>query len=240
MLEIKNLTYKIKNKIILDDISFTLDNKINVLLGLNGAGKSTLFKCIMQQLPYTGLVEFKSVNLKNLSTKELANKIAFIPQNTSIYFDFSVKEIIGFFAFAKGKYFHKNTKLDDLTIEKVANSLNITHLLDKSFNAISGGEQKICLIASALAKDCDILIFDEPMAFLDLAKEYLLLEMFKKLDKCIFFSTHNPLNAIGFNTIILHKHKILKSGKNILNDELLKEIYGLSINLVDDKYIEFL
>lgn len=235
MLEVKNLSYKTKDKIILDDISFKLDDKINVLLGLNGAGKSTLFKCIMQQLAYLGLIEFKSVNLKDLSIKERASKIAFIPQNTSIYFDFSVKEIISFFAFAKGKYFHKNTKTDELVVEQIASMLNITHLLNKPFNAISGGEQKISLIASALAKDCEILIFDEPMAFLDLSKEYLLLEIFKKLDKCIFFSTHNPLNAIDFNTIILHDKKILKSGKNILNNELLEEIYKIPLSCNKNK-----
>ena len=98
ILEIKNLSFGYtKDKLVLEDLNIQFnEGEIIALLGKNGCGKSTLLDCIIGANQYQGFVFVDGINSKEYSEKELAKKIAYIPQNLIINIDYSVRDFISF------------------------------------------------------------------------------------------------------------------------------------------------
>ena len=121
-------------------------------------------------------------------------------------------------------------------VERVADRLHITHLLDKNLGEISGGELQIVLIACALIQDTEILLLDEPTSALDMKNQNLVLSMLKEVSKegkTIVLSTHNPNHALFLDAnVILIKEGFIKeigNAKELITVDKLKDTYGDSI-----------
>ena len=241
MIEIKNLSfqYKRKDRFILEKLNFSCNKgTVNVIIGLNGSGKTTLIKTIAGLLEkYQGEIFIDGKNLKELSIKERAYKMAYVSQRSSSTDDFSVLEYLLFSTVNKLNFYQSPNDEDRKKVLHCAGQFKITHLLNKKLCEISGGERQIVSICGAIVQDTDLIILDEPTSALDIKNQQAVLAIIKKIakeqGKTFILSSHNPNHALYLNSnvFLLKDGTVLAQGdaKDIINVEALKNIYGKEI-----------
>lgn len=245
IIEVKNISFSyVKNKPVIKDLSLSIEEgTLTAILGKNGSGKSTLLDSLLgfNEIE-SGEIIIDGSTINDLSSKELAKKVAYIQQNTTVNIDYTVEEFI---SFGRNPYLGINGRLkeDDWNIiYSNAEKCGITHLLDKDINKISGGEKQLVCICRALIQESKILIFDEPTSSLDFGNQYKVLDLMKSLvneGKTIIFATHNPNQVIEAktNVIIIDEGNVLTSGdSSIFNEVILKKIYGMDFINVNGNY----
>ncbi len=214
------------------------DGKVLVLLGNNGCGKTTLIRNIAGLLnPTSGSILFDDVNLLKLNYNERSKIISYVSQQINNQEDVKVLDYLTF-AFSNKLKFYERPKADQINKAKeYAERLNISHLLDKNIDEISGGERQIVSICSALLQDSKVIILDEPTSALDLCNQNMVLstinEIAKKENKTMILSTHNPNHARYLDSMVavMKDGVILEYGESseIITVEKLKPIYGDSL-----------
>lgn len=247
VIKINNLSFSYnKDNDVLKDLSLNIEEgTLTAILGKNGSGKSTLLDCILGfNEPQTGEVLIDDINVNDLSSTELAKKVAYIQQNTTINIDYTVKEFI---SFGRNPYLGLSGRLkkDDYEIiNKNIEKCQINHLLNKDINKISGGERQLVYICRALIQESKILIFDEPTSNLDFGNQYKVIDLMKSLvkeGKTIIYTTHNPNQVIEAkaNVVIIDNGKVLLSGDyKDINKEVLNKIYSMNF-IIDDGFYRF-
>lgn len=247
LLEVKDLTYSYRSIKVLDKVSFAVeDSELLCILGPNGAGKSTMFKCILQLLKdYKGEILLDNKKLKEYKIRELARKVAYIPQSHNPVFSYSVTEMVLMGTTSQNSPLSKPSKSQINIVEESLEKIGISYLKDRSFVNLSGGERQLVLIARALAQKAKILIMDEPTSDLDYGNQIRVLNTVKELTRegyTIIQSTHNPDQAFLYadKVLALYNHKVLSFGtpKYIINSGLIKKLYNVDVelnSLYDDK-----
>lgn len=224
---------------IFEDVSFQCEGaQVICILGENGAGKSTLLNCILGEEQAEGKVLIDQKNLLMHSAGNLAKKIAYIPQNHTPIFPFRVLDVLLMGRTAWMGYFAAPDMADEtLAMENLA-FLNIEHLKDKPYTAISGGERQLVMIAAALTQQPELLILDEPTAHLDFGNQYRFLELVLRLKKRgmgIIMSTHFPDHALLLQgtTLVLMGGRLWKTGPagSVITEETMSELYRLEVHL---------
>jgi lipoprotein-releasing system ATP-binding protein len=198
MLELKNISKSYGEQLILNDISFQVNEKELVsILGPSGSGKSTLLQIIGLLNPAdTGSILLDNVECTNLNEKELIafrnKKLGFVFQFHNLLGEFTCEENI------KMPLLIREKTLIEAQLElfdKIINKLSISDLIKKYPNQLSGGEQQRVAVARALINQPKILLADEPTGNLDNKNAVNLYELFLELKEdwkqCIIMVTHN-------------------------------------------------
>ena len=210
------------------------------ILGPNGSGKTTLLRLLGGLLhPAGGRITLDGVDLKHLARAEAARRIAIVPQETHLAFEYTVLEMA-----TMGRYPHlRGFAVEgpaDLEIAREAlRATGTLHLASRLFNTLSGGEKQRVVIAGALAQAPDILLLDEPTASLDLAYQLEIRSILQTLNAerglTIVVSTHdlNLAAALCRELILLHRGRVLASGAmgSMLDPSLIKELYGVEVDV---------
>lgn len=248
-LDVDSLSFSYGGNTVLKNITFNMGSREMVfLLGGNGAGKSTLFKCILGQCkPKSGRVLLDGMGISDMTSLELAKKIAYIPQAVAPTFHYPVIQMV-----LMGRTAHlpplalPRQKDYDMAYESLK-QLHIEHLADKDYSSISGGERQLVLIARALVQDGKILIMDEPTASLDYGNQLRVLEQVKSLAEdghTILISSHNPQHALlfGDRVLALSGGIIEAEGEpeSVLSGSLFRRLYNMEASIVnhaEGKYI---
>ena len=241
MIDVKKLSfrYQKKGKLVLDKLSFSCEKgTVNVLIGLNGSGKTTLIKTIAGLLEnYQGEVFIDGKDLKGLSIKERAKKMAYVAQRSNAVNDFPVLDYLLFGTANKMNFYQSPKEEDKKRVLDCAKQFGITHLLDKKLGEISGGERQIVSICAAIVQDTNLVILDEPTSALDIKNQHAVLSIIKKIakeqGKTFILSSHNPNHALylSSNVFLLRSGTIVAQGRaeDIINIEALKTVYGEDI-----------
>lgn len=245
MVEIKNLSYKTKDKVILDNISIKFPEKKFIgIIGPNGAGKSTLLKNIYGVLnSSSGDIFIDNKNIKNITGKERAKKIAVLSQEDREDFDFNIEDIVKMGRYPYKNIFENYSKTDKEIALKMLKKVGMENYVGRSFKELSGGEKQRVLIARALAQDTPILILDEPTNHLDIGYQLQLLHLIKHLDKSVISALHdlNVASLFCDYIYILKDGKLIAEGtpEEVLNKENLKNIFNIECyigkNPINDK-----
>lgn len=157
--------------------------EILTLVGPNGSGKTTLLRLMDRiLLPGRGTIRLDGRDLGTFSRTELARRIAFVPQEPSPQFPFTVAEVI-----LMGRSPHMGGSVFEGTHDReIARSMmeltDTLHLADKPVTALSGGERQRVYIARALAQQPDIMLLDEPNAHLDIAHQIDVFRILSRLN----------------------------------------------------------
>ena len=237
-LDVKNLWFSYKKMPVLKGVDFSAAaGECICLLGENGAGKTTLFRCLLGLLSgYKGEIFIDGANGRDLSIRQFAEKIAYIPQSHTPPFNYTVFEtvLMGTNVLTKGL---RTPGRDEREIaEQALRLLNISHLSGRGCAEISGGERQLTLIARALAQRSRILVMDEPTANLDYGNQIRVMRQVKTLAESgylVVLSTHNPEHALLYADKVL----VLKDGKaliygepgKVLDPDMIETIYGVSV-----------
>lgn len=243
---IKNLSFGYrKSDLVLKNISLDIaPNSISMLLGKNGCGKSTLIDCIIGFLDYKeGMIFINGQDLKQLSPREQARRLAFIPQSLSVDVDYTVLEFI---IFGRNCHIRLGASPEDADYHiasEAAEKCGVEALLHRNIREISGGERQLVYIARALAQQSQIIVMDEPTSALDVSNQHLVLSLLKRLaeedGKTILLSSHNPNHALYLdcNVFLMKNGAIFGSGsaREMITVENLKPIYGEDICLSNEQ-----
>ena len=157
-MKIKNLSFSYGDREVLKNVSFSAEyGQFLSVLGPNGVGKSTLFRCMLGLLtPTGGSVSIEEEPILSMSAAQLAKRIAYIPQSHHPVFNFSVFDMVLMGTTAQTPTFATPRKKQFRQVEEALNKLGISHLRDRSYSNISGGERQLVLIARAIAQQAKI------------------------------------------------------------------------------------
>ena len=205
MLEIKNLSCGYGDKEVLRDVSFTVEpGDIACILGSNGSGKSTLIKTITGLLkPFKGDILIDNNSISKWSWQERARAISYIPQTFNSVFQYRCMDIV-----LMGRTSHLSSislpsKKDRRIAKKAMEILKISHLKNKIYSELSGGERQLVKIAQALAQESKIIVMDEPTNNLDFGNQMIMLNHLKECAEVgisIIMATHSPGHVFLYGT----------------------------------------
>jgi iron complex transport system ATP-binding protein len=210
------------------------------LLGPNGSGKTTLLRLMSGTLtPRLGRIAVGGAAIETLSRRELARRIAVVPQETHSTFDFTVLEIV-----LMGRYPHLGRfeleGADDVSIAREALMATGTSAFEtRRFATLSGGEKQRVVIASALAQSTGILLLDEPTASLDLGFQLDIATLLARLNReravTMVVSTHDLNLAATFCTelVLMKSGRVLARGPTdgVLTAANIRSLYGVDVDV---------
>ena len=179
-LSVKNLSFQYPDVPVLRDITFDLPSgDFLSLLGPNGSGKSTLLRLLDRiLLPQNGTITLDGRPINEFNRRELAKRVAYVPQDTLWVFPYTVLEVV---LMGRSPYIGHSGFENDQDVEIAQETMRLTdiaHLADKLITGISGGERQRVLIARALSQQPRIVLLDEPNAHLDISHQ---IEIFRIL-----------------------------------------------------------
>ncbi|ARB39973.1 iron-enterobactin transporter ATP-binding protein [Mammaliicoccus sciuri] len=232
------------DKLIVNELNLEVpDGKVTSIIGPNGCGKSTLLKALSRILNVqTGQVLLDGKNLHSTSTKEIAKKIAILPQSPDVADGLTVGELVSYGRFPHQKGFGRLSKQDKEEIEWALNVTGTHEFKYRSINDLSGGQRQRVWIAMALAQKTDIIFLDEPTTFLDISHQLEILELVQELNReqgcTIIMVLHDINQAIRFSDhlIAMKSGKIVAQGQTeeVLTNEILEEVFNIDAELSTD------
>ncbi len=219
------------------------------ILGPNGSGKTTLLRLLGGlRTPQRGKVTLDGVDLRTLGRAAAARRIAVVPQETQLAFEYTVLEMA-----VMGRYPHLGSfeieGPDDLAIARDAlRATGTLHLESRFFNTLSGGEKQRVVIAGAIAQftqgeraadATEVLLLDEPTASLDLAYQLEIRTILRQLNErrnlTVVVSTHDLNLAAGLcrDLILLDRGRVLAAGPaaDMLKPALIEQLYGVEVDI---------
>ena len=231
MLNLNKISKSIKDKIIVNDISFEInEGSINGLLGPNGAGKTTTFYLIAGLIPLdSGEIIYNNQNISNLPMHKRSNiGIKYLPQEPSIFQNLTVRENLYGLAEISLKEKNKIDKFMDQSIEE----FSLQDVLNQKGRQLSGGQRRKVEIARTLAASPKIILLDEPFAGIDpIAIDDIknVLKGLKNKGIAILITDHNVREALDIcdNAIVINNGKVIAKGakEELTKNELVKKVY---------------
>ena len=240
MLEVEGIrySYRPRSREVLQGVSFTLDDgEILCLLGSNGTGKTTLLRCMLGfEKPKAGSITVNGLDMGKLSIKQRAHHMAYVPQYSSLAFPYTAREVVlmGRVSHLQGASGHSGA--DTQAADEALERLQVTHLANKRYQEMSGGEKQMVLVARALAQQAKTLVMDEPTANLDYHNQVKILAAIKHLageGLRILMTSHYPDHAfLACSTVaLMSAGRIQKLGKpdDVVTSESLTELYDTPV-----------
>lgn len=242
MLEVRDLCCGYAGARVIEGIDFEVKRgEVLVLIGPNGVGKTTLFKSILGLLPCLGgEVLLDGVSLLSKPDSHAMNRVAYVPQAHNPSFAFTVLEVVVMGRTPRIKAFSVPTEHDKAIASGLLADLNLSHLAERPYTEVSGGERQMVLIARALAQEPDVLVMDEPAASLDFGNQAKLLRTVRDLSRerglSVLMTTHNPDHAFAVaDKVLLLEQTGCRYGRvaDVLDDESLSNAYGTPIEIIE-------
>jgi len=235
-LKLENINSGYGKNVVLKDINFQVkEGEFIGVIGPNGAGKSTLFRTITRIIrPFSGQIYVKEEEIKNLSYKELAKRIACVSQESFIPFSYKVWDIVMMGRFPYQTILKGETD-EDIDIVKRTLNLTDTELFRfRDILSLSSGERQRVMIARALVQEPEVLFLDEPTSHLDIGHQMQIFNILKKINreqKMTIVAILHDLNLAAEycdKLLLLDKGRIFKfdTPQNVLNYKLLEAVYN--------------
>jgi iron complex transport system ATP-binding protein len=230
-----------------------LSGRVLGILGPNGSGKSTLLKLLARVYqPQKGAIEILGESLSGLSQLDVAKRVALVPQETLQVFPFTIAEMVlmGRSPHHQGwGGWHWEDSQDWAVAQNAMEELDVAHLGNRLVTEVSGGERQRAVIARALVQEPQILLLDEPTAFLDLHHQTAFLDLHHQMDIARIIKRLNRERGL---TVILVSHDLnlasqycdqvlmlnhgrlaaMGSPQTVITPEVIEAVYGCSV-LVD-------
>jgi iron complex transport system ATP-binding protein len=237
-LEIKDATLGYSGKAVLRNVNMELTTgKTTCLIGRNGAGKTTLFKSLLGILPVLqGKILLGGQDVRRWRRRDYAQIIAYVPQARTLPFPFTAFDVVLFGRTAHLSRFASPGRRDRRIAEECLEKLQVSHLRNRIFTQLSGGEQQMIIIARALAQQPLFLIMDEPASSLDFGNQIRIITHVNHLKDDslgILMATHSPDHAFMCNAdvMVIRNGEVWKSGNcsHIITEKVLKEVYDAEV-----------
>jgi iron complex transport system ATP-binding protein len=242
-IEIRNLSFGYEERAVLRDVLLSVARGEMVgLLGPNGSGKTTLLKLLSGVLTGNGEVRLNGRNIAAYGRRELSRLYAVVPQESRVNFPYTVAEIVLMGRASYHSPFALESKKD---LEVARASMELTDCLSLSqryLHELSGGEKQRVMIARALAQEPEILLLDEPSAFLDLKHQVQVFELLRRLNRERGLTVVAALHELNLAALFFQRLVMLRDGKiyrdgspnEVLTERTIEEVYGIRVRVEKD------
>lgn len=244
-LETDKLSYTYVGYPVLQDIDIKVnEGEILGILGPNGCGKTTLLKNLNKNLsPKGGKVLLDGEDLEEITKKDIAKRIAVVPQTNEVHFSFTVKDIVSMGRMPFQGLMEGMSRSDMDIVEESIARVGLTDYADRHINVMSGGERQRVIIARALAQTPDILLMDEPTLHLDINTQFDVLDLVRDLSRkdglTVVIVSHDLGMVARYcdRVLLIKDHRILAIGtpEEVLTPENMDLVFGVDGELVYDE-----
>ena len=186
-----------KDKVVKSGINLSADRgDIVALLGSNGIGKSTLLRSIVGIQPLLdGVIQYKQRPMSSYSKSEWSRMVSYVSTDSIMVPNMTVYDVVSLGRFPYTGWLGRLRESDTQIVDEAISQVGLKDFCSREISTLSDGEKQRVMIARALAQDTEIVILDEPTAFLDLPNKYEIIYLLKRLarsmGKIILFSTHD-------------------------------------------------
>lgn len=241
-LDVRDVDVALGGTQILDAVSAAVgDGRLVGVVGPNGAGKSTLLRAmngVVEPVAGTVLVDDEAVH--ELPSKAASRRIASVPQDTSLGFEFTVRETV-----EMGRHAHVprfGSDPDPEAVERAIERAEVAQFADREVTSLSGGEKQRVLLARALAQQAPVLLLDEPTASLDVNHQVRTLELVRGLaddaDRAVVAAIHDLDLAARYcdELVLVADGRVLDSGRpeDVLTPEQVRQAFDARVAVGTD------
>ncbi|MEM0340336.1 MAG: ABC transporter ATP-binding protein [Acidilobaceae archaeon] len=217
---LKNVKVVLGNKEVLKGVTISFNGELSCLMGPNGAGKTTMLKTI------TGIVRLQEGEVKvcGREPREVRSLISYVPSHLYSEPFSKVSDVMRAYSYGVK---------DPLSFEEGLEIVGLsTSMLERKMIELSGGEQKLVLIAAALIRKPKVFLLDEPFSSLDLSNQVKIARLLRALQNksTIIYTAHEPSHAsIAQKVVVMKEGSVMAQGNpsSILRSSLLSEVYGV-------------
>ncbi|HVT37408.1 MAG TPA: ABC transporter ATP-binding protein [Gemmatimonadaceae bacterium] len=215
---------------------------LTAIVGPNGSGKSTLVRALLGRLvPERGRIVLDGVPLETLARRDVARRVAIVPQREEPVFPLLVRDFIALGRFAFGGVWSSETADDRVAVERAAERAGAAPYLARRTDELSGGEWQRVRIARALSQSGDALVLDEPTAFLDIGHEmgvFELLDTLAREGRAVLLVSHqlNLVARFATRIVLLHRGALAAIGapEDVMRGDQLERVYEWPIVISRD------
>ncbi|MDR6867486.1 iron complex transport system ATP-binding protein [Microbacterium resistens] len=212
------------------------------IIGPNACGKSTLLRALSRLLPArSGRVLLGDSDIRGLSSRELARRVALLPQSPITPEGITVGDLVGRGRFAHQGVLRQWSSQDERAVAAALAAAGVTDLAERQVDELSGGQRQRAWIALTLAQETDVLLLDEPTTFLDIAHQVEVLELAVRLHeegRTVVAVLHELAMAARYAThlIAMRDGRIIAQGepRDVVTEQLLRDVFDLDARVIPD------
>lgn len=243
-LEAQNLSLAYDKHTVVDGLSLALpEGRITAIVGANGCGKSTLLRGLSRVLnPAGGAVLIDGEDIHQLPPKQVARRIALLPQHPVAPSGMTVAELVGLGRHPHQAAFRPRNREDDRIVAEALEATATLDLADRLVEELSGGQRQRVWIAMVLAQQTDVLLLDEPTSFLDLAHAVDVLDLVTDLNRERGTTVAMVLHDLNLAARYADELVAVKGGAvvaqgspaEVITAERVRGVFGLTASIVPD------
>ncbi|MFC4098556.1 ABC transporter ATP-binding protein [Paenibacillus xanthanilyticus] len=244
VLEAKGLGLSYGGAYIFEDLNLTLpEGKITVFIGSNGCGKSTLLRSMARLLkPQRGTVVLEGSDIAGLSTKDVARKLAILPQGPTAPEGLTVLQLVKQGRYPYQSWLKQWSAEDEAAVREALAATGMSELADRAVDSLSGGQRQRAWIAMTLAQETPVILLDEPTTYLDLTHQIevldLLYEMNERHRHTIVMVLHDINLACRYadHIVAIRGGKVEAQGRpeDVVDAALIESVFQLKCEIMPD------
>lgn len=229
---------------IVSDLTLSLlSGRITAFVGPNGSGKSTILRTLARLLrPNQGAVYLDGADIASTSTKQIAQKLAILPQEPDAPSGLTVWDLVGYGRYPYQGFLGTFRGEDFEAMEWALEVTNLTSFRDRPVDSLSGGERQRAWIAMALAQQTDVLLLDEPTTFLDIRYQIDTLSLVRDLNEqqhiTVGWVLHdlNQAAAYSDHIVMLRQGRIAYEGQpaEVMTANSIRDVFNVDVNIIPD------
>lgn len=216
--------------------------QVTAIVGPNGCGKSTLLNGLSRiHKPRHGTVVLDGADIHKLPAREVARKLALLPQDNSAPEGLTVTDLIRFGRHPHQSWLSQWSEDDQRAVENALKAADVEDMADRPLDTLSGGQRQRAWVAMSIAQETPLLLLDEPTSALDLGHQIEVFELIRALasqGKTIAMVVHDLASACRYadHIIAMLDGEIISEGApaDVITTDLIKQLYGVTCDLMQD------
>jgi iron complex transport system ATP-binding protein len=241
--ELRGVSVDLDRRPVLRDLDLTVPGGARLgLIGPNGSGKTTLLRAVAGLVPHRGQVQIGDAPPGSLSRRELARRIALVPQTPAVPAGITVSDYVLLGRTPYIPYLGTETRRDLAIVADVLDHLDLGAFAGRALDSLSGGERQRAVLARALAQQAPVLLLDEPTTGLDVGHQQQVMELVdtlrRDLELTVVSAMHDLTLAGQFadQLVLLDGGRVAAAGpaRAVLTEEAIARHYHASVRVLED------
>ncbi|RNB74725.1 ABC transporter ATP-binding protein [Brevibacillus panacihumi] len=243
-LETRQLTLSYGERNIIEGLDLTIPRgKITVLIGSNGCGKSTLLRSLARLLkPKGGAILLDGEAIAKRSTKEVAKRLAILPQGPTAPEGLSVLQLVKQGRYPYQTWLQQWSEEDEKMVNRALEATQLTSLANRAVDSLSGGQRQRAWIAMTLAQGTETILLDEPTTYLDMSHQIEILDLLFELNeteqRTIVMVLHDLNLACRYahHIVAVHNQTVVAEGapEDVMTQELVRQVFQMECEITSD------